>query len=139
MANDRSKVVNSDRSCEEMVEEVRRLYREHSYVTFTWTEGQQRTLTQNRALHLWFRMLAETLNDAGLDMRTVIKEEVDIPWSGPSVKEYLWRPVQEAMLQKKSTTEADRTEYSEVRDVIARHLGERFGIQVPDWPSREDV
>lgn len=134
--NSFTRTVNNDAACEEAVAEIRRLYQKHRFLTVSVSIGdRQRTLTQNRALHLWFRFLAETLNDAGLDMRTVIKPEIEIPWTEHSVKEYLWRPVQDAMLQKKSTTEADRTEYTEVRDVIARHLADRFGVQVPEWPS----
>lgn len=135
--SDNRKIVNSRERAEEMVAEVRRLFNKHGYVEFRWDTERQRTLTQNRALHLWFRLLAETLNDAGLDMRQVIREEVEIPWTESAVKEYLWRPVQKAMLQKQSTTEANRTDYTEVRDVIARHLGQRFGVEVPEWPSVE--
>lgn len=130
-----SKTVHSWESCEEMCAEVRRQFRKHGHVEFHWTEGRQRTMTQNRALHLWFRLLAEELNDAGLDMRTVIREDVEIPWSESSVKEYIWRPVQKALQQKESTTEADRTDYTEVRDVIERHLGQKFGVHVPPWPT----
>lgn len=137
MSRERHKVVNSEVACEEMVAEVRRLFREHRYVEFTWTEGRQRTLTQNRALHLWCRMLADELNAAGLDMKRVIKPEVDIPWTGASVKEYLWRPIQEAQLQKRSTTEADRTEYTEVYETLSRHLAEKLGIKAPEWPRRQ--
>jgi len=137
MSKDRTKLVNSEIACEEMVAEVRRLYRQHHYVEFHWSEGRQRTLTQNRALHLWCRLLAEQLNDAGFDMKRVIKPEVDIPWTGPSVKEYLWRPVQEALLQKQSTADADRTEYTEVHEVLCRHLGQKLGIRAPEWPRRD--
>ena len=132
--------VNSDQRCEEAVQAIRRAYRENRYIELDIRVGErQRTMTQNKALHLWFRFLAETLNDAGLDMRTVIREDVDIPWTGPAVKEYIWRPVQKALQQKESTTEANRTDYTAVREVIARHLGERFGVQVPEWPKRKEA
>ena len=132
--------VNSDQRCEEAVQAIRRAYRENRYIELDIRVGErQRTMTQNKALHLWFRFLAETLNDAGLDMRTVIREDVDIPWTGPAVKEYIWRPVQKALQQKDSTTEANRTDYTAVREVIARHLGERFGVQVPEWPQRKEA
>ena len=132
--------VNSDQRCEEAVQAIRRAYRENRYLELDIRVGErQRTMTQNKALHLWFRFLAETLNDAGLDMRTVIREDVDIPWTGPAVKEYIWRPVQKALQQKDSTTEANRTDYTAVREVIARHLGERFGVQVPEWPKRKEA
>ena len=48
---------------------------------------------QNNALHLWLEMVAKCLNDAGLDMRHTIREDVDMPWT-QSLKEYLWRPLQ---------------------------------------------
>jgi len=134
-----TRIANSDKRCEEIVAEIRRQYRKHRYVEVQIAVGErQRTLTQNKALHLWFRLLAETLNDAGLDMRRMIREDIDIPWTGPAVKEYLWRPIQQAMHQKKSTADANRVEYTEVRDVLERHLGQRFGIQAPEWPKRKE-
>jgi len=140
MSETYTRTVNSDQRLEEAVADLRRQYREHRYVEVEFSVGERkRTLTQNAALHLWFRFLAETLNDAGLDMRSVIRQDVDIPWTGPAVKEYIWRPVQRAMQQKESTADANRTEYTAVRDVIARHLGEKFGVQVPEWPKRSEA
>lgn len=98
----------------------------------------QRTLTQNAALHVYFTLISEALNDAGLDMRKVLKPGVDIPWSPVTVKEYLWRPVMKAQLGKQSTTEMTTVEIDKVFDTINRHLGEKFGIQ-EDWPSIETI
>lgn len=98
----------------------------------------QRTLQQNKSLHLLFQLLANELNDAGLDMRKTLKPEIDIPWSGPSVKEYLWRPIQTAQLNKKSTTEMTTVEIDQVFDTINRHLSERLGLTV-QFPSIETV
>jgi len=98
----------------------------------------QRTVRQNKALHVLFRLLAETLNDNGLDMRKTLKPGIDIPWSPESAKEYLWRPVQEAQLNKKSTTELTTKEIDEVFDTINKHLGEKFGVHVP-FPSIEEL
>lgn len=99
---------------------------------------RQRTTQQNKALHVLFRMLAEELNDAGLDMRKTLKQSVDIPWDPKTVKEYLWRPVQKAQLGKDSTTELTTEEIDKVFDTINRHLGERFGLHVP-FPSIEEL
>lgn len=131
-------IVNSAARCDEMVRQVRALFAEHGYVEFEWHAGKQRTMTQNRALHLWFRWLAETLNDAGYDMRRTLKPEAEIPWTAASVKEHLWRPVQQAMLDKQSTADADRLEYTAVADVISRHLSAKLGITAPPWPKKED-
>jgi hypothetical protein len=78
------------------------------------------------------------LNEAGLDMRRTLKPEIDISWTQGTVKEYLWRPVQLAQLQKESTTELTTTEIDDVFNTINRHLGEKFGLHVP-FPSIEDL
>lgn len=99
---------------------------------------KQRTLQQNRALHKYFEILAETLNNAGLDMRVVLKPSVDIPWNKNSIKEYIWRPIQEAQLGKKSTTELKTTEINLVWETINRHLSEKFGVSEA-FPSIEEI
>jgi len=99
----------------------------------------QRTLQQNKALHVLFNLLAQTLNQAGLDMRRTLKEGVEIPWSAQTVKNYLWRPIQEAQLQKESTTELTTKEVDDVLETLVRYLGEKHGVEVPPFPSIEDV
>lgn len=101
-------------------------------------EQRRRTVQQNKALHLLFTHLATTLNEAGLDMRRTLKHDIDIPWTPNSVKEFLWRPVQNAQLNKDSTTELTTTEIDQVFDTINKHLGERFGLHVP-FPSIETL
>ena len=98
----------------------------------------KRSLAQNRALHLLFTMLAEELNGAGYDMRKTLKAGIDIPWSGDTVKEYLWRPIQQVQLRKKSTTELTTKDIDVVFDTLNRHLGERFGLHV-NFPNIEEV
>ena len=99
---------------------------------------KQRTMRQNAALHLYFTQLAQELNDAGLDMRKTLKPTVDIPWSCETVKEYLWRPVMKAQLNKESTTEMTTADIDQVFDTITRHLGEKFGITL-SFPSIETI
>lgn len=98
----------------------------------------QRTLQQNKALHVLFQLLADELNNNGLDMRKTLKPSVDIPWTGRNVKEFLWRPVQELQLNKKSTTELTTVEIDKVFDTINKHLGEQFGLHVA-FPSIETL
>jgi len=96
----------------------------------------KRTDQQNKALHLYFRLLSEELNNAGLDMRKTLKPEVEIPWTPDNIKEFLWRPVQKAQLKKKSTTELESDEIDKIFETLNRHMGEKFGIHVP-FPNRE--
>lgn len=95
-----------------------------------------RTPPQNRALHLFCRHMSEALNDAGLNVMATLKHDAEIPWNEHLVKELIWRPVQVAMYDKKSTTELNKLEVSDVYEVINRHLAEKHGIVVP-FPSEE--
>lgn len=97
--------------------------------------SRRRTMSQNNALHQFLTDLASTLNEAGLDMRTVIKQDVDIPWTKDSAKQYLWRPIQKALTGKESTAEAKTPDYNEVYQTLCRYLGDRLGVQAPQWPS----
>lgn len=101
-------------------------------------EKKQRTVQQNSALHLLFGMIADELNVAGFDMKRTLKAEVNIPWNVTTVKEWLWRPIQKAQLQKESTTELTTKEIDEVFDTLNRHLGEITGVHVA-FPSIEEV
>ena len=98
-----------------------------------------RTDKQNKALHLWCTLMADELNNDGLDMRKVLKENVNIPWTKTTVKEYIWRPIQKALTTKISTTEIDTNEPSVIWEIINRHLGEKFGVEVPSFPSEEQT
>ena len=100
--------------------------------------SRKRTDQQNKALHVWYSLIAEELNNAGYDIRKTIRDGVEIPWSSVSVKEYLWRPVQEAYLKKHSTTELKTTDIDKIFDIINRHIGERTGVHVP-FPNVEQT
>lgn len=95
----------------------------------------KRTLSQNRALHLAFELLASELNNAGLDMRATLKPSISIDWTPETVKEYLWRPVQKLQLKKESTTDLTTKEVSDVWETLNRFLGEKHGVHVP-FPER---
>lgn len=94
-----------------------------------------RTITQNKALHKYFSLLSKALNDAGYDMKKTLKPEAEISWSEGMVKEYLWRPIQKAMLGKESTAKLETKEVSEVYSQLSRHLSQKLGISVP-FPDR---
>jgi len=130
--------INSRMALEHAKQQLEDLWEEHRYLEVdVKRKAKQRSTQQNKALHLFCHMLAETLNDAGLHMRRVMREDVEIPWTMTSVKDHLWRPIQRAVIEKDSTADADTNEYTEVYDVLARHMASRLGVQVPDWPSAE--
>jgi len=93
-----------------------------------------RTLKQNRALHKFFTMVSETMNNRGLTPKKVIK--IDLEWTPTAVKEMLWRPVQESVLNKKSTTKLKKEEITKVYDILNMAFGERLGFNVA-FPHRD--
>jgi hypothetical protein len=99
-------------------------------------QEKQRTLLQNKSLHKYFELVAERLNEAGLEKKVVLQKVADCPWTKESVKEDLWRPLQFAQLLKKSTTEMTTKDIDVVYDTLNRFLGE-MGIHEP-WPSLDD-
>jgi len=103
----------------------------------TGNEKKLRTEQQNRAMHLYFERVAEALNDGGFTVHMVLQQKVDIDWNPYAVKELLWRPAQQVILQKTSTTELRKQEdIDKVFNHLNRHLGEKFGVHVP-FPSYE--
>jgi len=98
-------------------------------------QNKQRTLTQNRAIHKYCAMLSGDLNDAGLDMRRVIKDEIDIPWTEVNAKEFLWRPIQKALGLPDSTTELTTKDVDVVYQTLSRHLSAKHNITT-SFPSR---
>lgn len=93
-----------------------------------------RTPRQNRALHLFFSMLAEELNAAGYSVKLVMEKKMDVEWDPRLIKELLWRPAQRAVLGSDSTKLLRKSEdIDRVYDTLNRFLGQHFGIHV-EWP-----
>jgi hypothetical protein len=100
---------------------------------------KKRTSQQNRAMHKWFELLAEALNDAGFDIKTTIRQDLDIPWTATTIKELLWRPIQKVYKRKQSTTQLQTKDIDAIYDIINREIGQRTGIDVPPFPSTEQM
>lgn len=116
--------------------ELRELLGQGLTVYVEYSTEKQKTPSQRSALHVWLEELAEVLNASGLDMKKVLKPEVEIPWTKLSCKEYLYKPLLEAMTGKESTESMNTLEPSKVCDVIGRHLAQKFGVAVPPFPNR---
>lgn len=95
-----------------------------------------RTLTQNKAIHKYFDMLADSLNNAGYDVRKAMRHDVPIPWTQSLVKELIWRKVQSAMFDVNSTAKLDTSQICEVYEVINRYTAESFCVSVA-FPEKE--
>ena len=100
-------------------------------------EKRKRTIQQNKAMHKYFRLLAESLNDSGLTIQRTLTKPLDIPWTEGAIKELIWKPVESAMYQKEKTSELEKPEVSEIYETINRHLSQTFGVHVP-FPTRDE-
>lgn len=97
-----------------------------------------RTLAQNSSMWLYFRKLGAALNDAGWDMRKLLKPEIEIPWNKDTVCDQLWRPIQKPMTGKESTKLLETKEVGEVYTVLSKHIAERTGVTTP-FPSQSSM
>lgn len=95
-----------------------------------------RSLAQNRAMHKYFTLLSEEFNRGGLTVSKLLK--VTVIWTPTAVKELLWKPIQEAVINKKSTAKLNKDEVIKVFDVLNLTLSERYGISV-EFPSKDKL
>lgn len=99
------------------------------------------TRSQQNALHLFYGLLAKELNEKGISMTTVLQRfVVDTPATKYTVKELIWRPLQEALTGKHSTTELlKKQEIDQIYDSLNKFFAERMKISIPPFPSSEDM
>lgn len=132
-------IVNSTATASSAMTLIGELFRQYGYFELEIkNKGGRRTRLQNNSLHLFLTQLAAELNAAGYDMRKTLKPGVEIPWTTYSAKEFLWRPIQEVLTGKSSTTEITTVEPTAIHETLVRHLGQKLGVACPPWPSREN-
>lgn len=93
---------------------------------------KSRTLAQNRALHVYFNLLSEMLNNLHINYIKVV--DIDLNWTPNMVKDILWKPIQKELYKKESTTYLKREQIAEVYDILNRALIEKLDIYV-EFPS----
>ncbi len=166
--------INSKDALQWVCQEIHALPVDGSFKVTISKIPNKRTLTQNSAIHKYFTILAEGLNDAGYSFNRIIlrrpynfirkkRKEISqlephpytqgylkalddilallprviVSWTGDTVKDFLWRPVQESICSKQSTTELNRDECSKVYDELNRLTASEFGISI-EFPSKKN-
>ena len=99
---------------------------------------KQRTLQQNKALHLYLSQVADELDRQGHTMQNVVQKitKVEIKPTLYNVKEMIWREIMKAQLGKDSTTFLEKNEIDQVYDVMNKWLGTYFEIYI-SFPNDE--
>jgi len=102
-------------------------------------EIKRRTTQQNSALHLFFSFVANELNEIGItyQYRGLKVQVMELRYTANIVKEFVWRPIQIAMFNKKSTTKINTQEINQIVDVITLFFAER-GVSI-EFPSIETL
>jgi hypothetical protein len=131
-----TEIINSNSSLEKAIKLLRDTYRDKRWFTIELNTDKKCTGQQLKSVNLYCRMLADALNDAGFDMKVVLAHHPEISWTGPSVKEKIWRPVQLAQTNEVSTTRPSTKQYPVIYENINRFISGKFGVHVP-WPSKE--
>ena len=84
---------------------------------------KKRTIDQNSALHVYFNLVADALNEAGLTVQETLKHQMDMEWNAYRIKDLVWKQAQKKYLGKTSTTELDKHgEIDEIYDHVNRWL-----------------
>lgn len=95
----------------------------------------KRTDEQNKAMHLYFRWLAEALQEKHYDFRDFT---IEIPANKYMVKELMWKHMAKEMYGKDSTADLNTDEVSPIYDVLNRALIEKLDVHVR-FPNKEDL
>ena len=128
--------INSRASLQDAHKLLDDYWNKHKHITIS-IEKRQRTGKQNNSLYKYFELLADELNRKGLDMRKLLKPEIEIPWNKNTVKKYIWSKIQKVMFQTESTTELKTDEVSQLFDVINRSMIDKHDVIVM-IPHKED-
>jgi hypothetical protein len=98
------------------------------------------TSKQRKAMHLYFEMLAEELNNTEYDVKAFMEKvdyQIDVPWTKAFIKEQIWKPIQFAILQKESTEDMTNSEVDKVYEVVNERIAAAMGVYVP-FPTEEN-
>ena len=97
-----------------------------------------RSRKQNDCLHLLFRQWAETLTEAGFDMKKTLKADIDIQWNEERFKTDAWLPVMKAMTGKEHTSDLESHEIDKIFETLNKVIVERTGVFM-DFPSIDSL
>jgi len=100
---------------------------------------KKRSSQENRALHVLFQNIAYELNRLGLEFtfRGIKGMEIETTYTPEIVKQFLWKPLQDALLKKSSTTQLTHNDIGLIFEILGKHFAER-GVVI-DFPSMESL
>ena len=97
-----------------------------------------RTQPLRGAQHIYFKQMADSLNDAGYDQKAVmekVKHDMKIPNTLYSIKD-LFRAIGVQMHGKTSTEKLTNSETKKTYEAFDRGMSMKFGVR-HEWPCKE--
>lgn len=128
--------IQTQEQLDSFIEGLNSEFETNKYITITIDAGT-RTVTQNKALHLYYRMVAKALQEAGIDTAGFFKEGYSMPFTEHIVKDELWLPLMKAVTKKEHTSKLDKPEVSKIYEHLNAKLAEK-GIHVP-FPNNDNL
>lgn len=97
-----------------------------------------RTGKQNNSIHKYLSLMAEALDREGHTMQDVVKaiKRAEIRPTMLALKEIVWKPLQNILLGKESTTKLEKSEVDKVYEPVNAFFGREFHIHIP-FPHEE--
>ena len=94
-----------------------------------------RSNLQNRALHLYFTMIADQLNEMGQTFKyeSLRGLQMELMFTPELIKTTLWKPLQFHLFGKMSTTNLTTDDINKIVDIITLYFGEK-GILI-EFPN----
>jgi len=119
---------------------MNRVEKDRQTVSVKMRIGKTRSGRQAAALEVWCRNVAELFNSQGItrEVHSTIYGDgfLECEWRQETVKNEVWRPMQVALTQRQSTTEASTLEMAEIYEGLVRAFGNK-GVQLPPWPIKK--
>ena len=99
----------------------------------------KRTITQNKALHLYFEFISNELNELGIVFYyTGLKGlTMETRFTPLVVKEFIIKPIINTLFNVDSTTKLDTKMINEVIDVVNKFMSDK-GVYIP-FPSIQSL
>lgn len=135
--NGQAYTINSEHTRDSYIKWVIKTFEERKWFQAEHYYDKTRSKQQNSALHVYCGLLATKLNNAGYSFVIIINgKETECDWNMERVKDFMWRPIQEALKKEKSTAKVSTKDYPEIYETLNRHTASKLGISI-DWPVRE--
>lgn len=135
--NGQAFTINSEFTLKAAQEQLAKQWHERKWLQISFNYDKTRSSQQNSALHVYCKLLAIELNNAGYSFVIILNgKETECDWNMERVKDFLWRPIQEALKKEKSTAKVSTKDYPEIYETLNKHTASKLGISI-DWPVKE--